>query len=138
MDAELDYMLVNSFPNLYRNRYASPQITSMCWGFPGNGWLQIIWNLSEKLEKIILSFPESERMKYCASQVKEKFGTLNFSCEAYTDEMREAIEEARRLSRSTCENCGAPGQLSTVGWHRVLCSNCFYENDKKLKERCET
>jgi hypothetical protein len=54
MNEELDKKLVENFPLLYRDRYASMQSTCMCWGFAcSDGWFDIIWDLSSKLEPII-------------------------------------------------------------------------------------
>src|ERR1700678_3712630 len=95
MDKELDDLLVRKFPLLYKDRYKSMQETCMCWGFDtGNGWFLIIYNLSQKLEKIILAMPENERDHYRASQIKSKFGSLRAYLSASTDEMQDLIDEA--------------------------------------------
>ena len=63
--------LLETFPDLYRQYYLSPQETCMCWGFEcGDGWFEIIKKLSEDITKID---PKVE-----ASQVKEKYGSLRF------------------------------------------------------------
>ena len=56
MNKENDEKLVKAFPLLYGDRYGSEQSTLMCWGFPGDGWFDIIWDLSSKLEPIIRKF----------------------------------------------------------------------------------
>jgi len=56
MKEELDKKLVKAFPLLYGDRHASMQSTAMCWGFPGDGWFDIIWDLSSKLEPLIQKF----------------------------------------------------------------------------------
>lgn len=56
MKQALDKKLVKSFPLLYRGRDAPMQSTAMCWGFPGDGWFDIIWDLSSKLEPLIQKF----------------------------------------------------------------------------------
>jgi len=54
VNEELDKKLVESFPLLYSDRQASMQSTCMCWGFTcSDGWFDIIWDLSSKLEPII-------------------------------------------------------------------------------------
>lgn len=121
MDKELDDRLVAEFPNLYRNRYASPQVTCMCWGFPNNGWFELIYDLSAKLEELILQIPEEQRHLCCASQCKEKFGTLRFYMDGATAEMRALIRKAETASASICEECGENGVMRTGGWLRVLC-----------------
>ena len=56
MKQELDNKLVKAFPLLYGDRNAPMQSTAMCWGFPGDGWFDIIWDLSLKLEPLIQKF----------------------------------------------------------------------------------
>jgi len=54
MRAELDIKLCKDFPLLYRQREMSMQQTCMCWGFThGDGWYDIIHELSTKLETLI-------------------------------------------------------------------------------------
>ena len=78
-------LLWETFPNLYRGRNLSLVQSLIPFGFEcGDGWFSIIWDLSEKLEKLILDLPENEREHYCASQVKEKFGCYDKQTEALT------------------------------------------------------
>ena len=57
MNEENNEKLVRTFPLLYSDRYAYKQSTAMCWGFScGDGWFDIIWNISLKLEPIIQKF----------------------------------------------------------------------------------
>lgn len=122
MSPELDRKLFETFPNLYRQRYLSMQETRMCWGFEhGNGWFEIVWDLSNKLEAMILALPEEARGPYSASQVKEKFGTLRFYMSSETDEMSDAIREAEEQSAVTCETCGNPGTSGGSEWLRTAC-----------------
>ena len=122
MDQELDDRLVGEFPNLYRDRHASMQVTCMCWGFDvGDGWFDMIYDLSVKIEKLILELPEEARPECKASQVKEKFGGLRFYMDGATDEMRTLIRDAESLSYHICETCGKSGGLRKGGWLKVLC-----------------
>ena len=89
------------------------------------------------------------RVQY--TQIKEKFGTLRVYTQidpVYTPEeaakfRKKDIEEhyrrfrgyvdgavsfAENLSAATCEKCGEPGKLSTVGWWKTTCEVC---NTKK-------
>ena len=56
MNEEDDKKLVRAFPLLYGDHDGSMLSTLMCWGFPGSGWFNIIWDLSSKLEPIIQKF----------------------------------------------------------------------------------
>ena len=66
MKEELDKKLVKAFPLLYDDRDASMQSTAMCWGFPGDGWFDIIWDLSSKLEPLIQKFIDENPNLSCA------------------------------------------------------------------------
>jgi len=123
MRKDLDEQLCREFPNLYRNRNGSMRETCMCWGFDvGEGWFQLIYDLSKKLEAEILKQPEEERQYYCASQVKEKYAGLRFYMEGSTNEMEELIQKAEEKSGKTCEICGAPGEVRVHhGWYYTSC-----------------
>jgi hypothetical protein len=56
-----------------------------------------------------------------ASQVKEKFGGLRFYVQGATDKHWAYISFAESMSYRTCEECGAPGETYTDGWHVTLC-----------------
>ena len=60
----------------------------------------------------------------CASQVKEKYGTLRFYMTCETQEMSDLISVACKKSAVTCENCGKPGKRNKTGWISTLCDSC--------------
>lgn len=125
MKKELDEALVRDFPNLYRDRYGNKLDTCMCWGFPGDGWEPLIRRLSEQLEKLISDLPPEERKFCCASQCKEKFGTLRFYMTSSTKEMEALIEAAEAESEITCEKCGALGEVKVEeDKGRAVCDAC--------------
>ncbi len=135
MKRELDEKLVKEFPLLYADRNASIRETAMCWGFEcGDGWFDIIWDLSSKIEPLIQAYIDDNDNALCksshprASQVKEKFGGLRFYMTDCTDEMRSLIDHTEDLSYSTCETCGQPGTVRRTGWISILCDAC---NEKK-------
>ena len=135
MDKELDKRLVEEFPNLYKNRNASPQTTCMCWGFTcGDGWFELIYDLSSKLEDLILQLPESEKQECAAAQCKEKFGGLRFYIDGATEEMHDLISEAEDLSFHICEFCGAKGKRENLkGWITTVCEEHAKDPSKKIK-----
>jgi len=125
MREDLDKKLCKEFPNLYGDRNTSMTDTCMCWGFQcGDGWFQLIYDLSVKLEALILDCPEEEREQYRAAQVKEKWGTLSFYMTSGTGEMWKVIEEAEKNSQFVCELCGEPGELRGGSWILCLCDKC--------------
>ncbi len=126
MKNELDERLCAEFPLLYRDRQASMQETCMCWGFPGDGWFGIIYDLSSKLEPLIEAQAKHGGQAR-ASQVKEKFGGLRFYMDYATKEMLDLCTETENLSYKTCETCGKPGKPGGGGWIKVLCDVCRQE-----------
>lgn len=119
MDQEHTKYLVETFPKLYSKYDSDPKQTAMCWGFEcGDGWFQLIKELSEKLEPLDV----------VAQQVKEKFGGLRFYVEYGTDEVFDIIEEFEDRSFHVCEACGQPGVLRTDRhWYATLCDECDTE-----------
>lgn len=123
MRQDYDEMLVRRYPNLYRDRYAGMQQTCMCWGFDcGDGWFHVIDEASKKLEAEILKLPKEDRQYCCASQVKEKYGTLRLYMTGSTSRMERIISKASRKSAKTCETCGSRGTLRiNGGWYFTAC-----------------
>ncbi len=241
MDKDLDNKLCQDFPLLYRDRHASMHNTCMCWGFPGTGWYQLLYDLSSKLEPLIQNivndlelkgdpecvcgqvrslhennkgrclkiFQQPYKLDYitepirkwghfcipstiydskkikdriyvgyrrlksylsnkinnkinkilwflcdhnilykmndswckeykmrhpCASQTKEKYGTLRFYMTSETEEMSKYISEAENLSAKTCEDCGAPGKYRNGGWVATLCDEHAEKHGYSLEE----
>ena len=129
MKQELDEQLCREFPNLYRNRHGLRRETCMRFGFScGDGWFDIIYELSKKLEALILEMPEEERESCCAAQVKEKFGGLRFYMDGSTDEIWKLAGEAESKSYEICEDCGSEEGVENLGhggnWLRSLCRVC--------------
>lgn len=128
MKKELQEKLFNDFPLLYQDKDLPMTQTCMCWGIDtGNGWFNILYELSEKLYPLILQWKEEnpdDPDHPRASQVKEKFGTLRFYMTHSTDEMEDLIDEAERKTAITCETCGAPGETTNNGWVFTLCEGC--------------
>lgn len=126
MKAELDDLLCQRFPNLYRDRRGNPRETLMCFGFScGDGWFNIVYMLSSALENLSTSFPELGDLR--AMQVKEKFGGLRFylngvpTAPALRKIVDGVVRSAEYLSISTCEVCGQPGAKRDGGWVETLC-----------------
>jgi len=57
----------------------------------------------------------------CASQVKEKYGTLSFYMTEGTDQIFDLIHEAEEKSAKICEVCGESGKRRGGGWISTLC-----------------
>lgn len=123
---EFDLKLVETFPHLYKDMHGDPRATCMAFGADvDGGWRDIIWELSEKLENIILSKPEQDRSAYHMTQLKEKFGGLRIYLSWDDDETDAILLEAENKSFITCEYCGKPGTLQQTGWWKVWCDPCL-------------
>lgn len=221
MKNELEENLYKNFPLLYSEHKLPMSHTCMCWGFScGDGWYDLIYNLSSKLEPLIKKqmndvkfedktcfcgcnlsqhtksakglecrsifklpyhpfnriwhiIPKSkslaiyksiiQRIKiwinsFCyfispiiyknvpcrckgyeeyhatASQVKEKYGTLHFYTNGFTDKMNELVNKAEVKSQKICEICGKPGKLRGGGWIQVLCKKCNEKNNEEKND----
>jgi len=138
MKKELQNKLCERF-NFYRPELPMTE-SLMCFGFEHNdGWFNIIWELSEKIENILNKYyPDNKKALdllvdypvFNVTQVKEKFGTLRFYYDIRSDiseidnEISEAIKEAELKSSITCEVCGKPGTQTNNGWIKILCKDC--------------
>lgn len=96
-----------------------------------NGWIDLIDELSGKLEEINNKYPNFEDRVY-AVQVKQKFGGLRFYCYS-TENIRKEdcelkdtlIEQAEKASYTVCEMCSnSATQTKSGGWIMTLCDKC--------------
>lgn len=123
MKRELDEKLFNDFPLLYDKR-ADVRSSCMAFGFEcGDGWYQLIRELSEKLYPLVTSYQCIEgEVAPRVVQVKEKYGTLRFYMDCSTEEMDDIIHEYEDRSCEICETCGKPGELDqNTCWLSTVC-----------------
>jgi len=138
MDKSKQSKLQLRFPMLYRDIGKSG--TCMYYGLSvGDGWFDLLWDLSEDLEKL--------DPLLVTSQVKEKFGTMrfylvqsdlemrhesgqmfSFAPQANNEHVRVRISQAEKESASVCEKCGAAGKLRNDGYVHVSCDVCEKPN----------
>lgn len=122
-------------PIIYRGRRDGLQQNLMAFGFCcGNGWFDLINELSQQIEAIANQQKKdggADDDLPCVVQVKEKFGGLRFYMRNQNDEISTLIEQAEAKSHRVCERCGQPGATySDDGWYRTECESCR----SKLKE----
>lgn len=132
MNSDLDRKLCEAFPLLYADRYSNPTTSCMCFGFEcGDGWFNLIWYLSSKIEPILVANITQE-LEYPlrAAQVKQKFGGLRFYMTYSTPEITALIDKAASYSYEICEQCGDKGILRQGSYWETLCNDC---NGKKTK-----
>lgn len=90
-----------------------------------DGWFDLIYNLSCKLEALIEKEPKELQNKFAVSQIKQKLGSLCFYLDSWTDEMGYYIKEAEFKSSSLCEKCGKKGERKEFNkWYLTLCNDC--------------
>lgn len=115
--------LVHEFPNLYWHHPALSRRDIITVFQINDGWYELIYDLSKKLEEIIVE----QNLSVYPFQIKEKFGGFRFYLDGQvTKEMNELIREAEKDSFSICEDCGRPGFRVAVNdsWLMTLCPYC--------------
>jgi len=121
MSPDLTNKIMTQFPILYRLKDAPLTEALMAFGFEcDDGWKDIIWGLSRKIEKWNKSHPDQPVE---AVQVKEKYGGLRFYVTHEPDEIAVFIDLAEKASYKVCEVTGEPGRLCRRGgWYKTLCA----------------
>jgi len=112
--------LLKDFPYQfsYYHDHTKPMMP-MVFGFEcGDGWYEIIYNLTKKLSEVS---PTTKVM-----QVKEKFAGLRYYVDSCNEEGFELINQAEKLSYKTCENCGSMEDVKIRGkyWAQTRCEKC--------------
>ena len=125
MKQENQNFLINTYP--FFKREPTGRSSFDLFGFEcGDGWFQLIKNLSEELNKLGVTFK--------VAQVKEKFGTLRFYVSITDDnasdeqhnKIIDLINSAEARSASICEDCGKYGEIRTRNFRiSTLCDECF-------------
>lgn len=109
MRKELDNLLCQRYPNIFRDRHLSSQETRMCDGFCcGEGWFDLIDDLCADITARVSA---GEMPPVVAAQVRSKTGYLRFYFKnrAANPQARALVEETQFRSESTCEECGGFG-----------------------------
>lgn len=108
--------LKQDFPLLYAH---------LSWIECGDGWFDLIYDLSGQLELLIQKYREeidcAEDYYPFAEQVKEKYGELRFYMSTESDKMSRLIETATKRSMEICEVCGKTGKFIVEGWMMTRC-----------------
>ncbi|NBP01225.1 MAG: hypothetical protein EBU90_14010 [Proteobacteria bacterium] len=147
MRQELDKILCEKYPKIFKDRYGDKMSTAMCWGFShGDGWFDLLdnlcWVIQERIDNrktqiewCITNGKErpEEIPQVVAVQVKEKYGTLRFYYDGGDDYIAGAVDLAETMSSCTCEECGAPGHKRGGGWIRTLCDNHYEQKESTVE-----
>jgi hypothetical protein len=124
---DLDRLPCARYPQIFARRNLPMDKSCMFWGFPGNGWFDLIDTLAERLQFWTDRSPAPQAI---AEQVKEKVGTLEVYVDAanrddhITGEQKGMIRMASAMSAKLCEVCGRPGWLidDDETWYRARCA----------------
>jgi len=91
-----------------------------------DGWTNILLRLASRVNGYQQTGRLAEPVQ--AVQVKEKFGHLRVYVTPSSDLVESAIANAHDESRSTCEFCGAAGELRRIGgWLTTRCEPHYEE-----------
>lgn len=126
MRQELDRLLCERYPEIFKNRYADMQVTAMCWGFDcEDGWFQVLDSLCHRIQNHLdwVNRDEEKVPQVVVDQVKEKFGSLRFYYTGGDDIIRGMVCMAESWAANTCEVCGNTGTMRDGGWIRTLCDD---------------
>ena len=126
MNYELTEKLWKKYPKIFAGKNKSIQESLIPFGFDcENGWYWLIDQLCDCIQSYIdankhLKIPQVE-----ATQVKEKFGTLNFYKFGGDETINGMIWLAENQSASICEICGSTDNVTqSKGWIYTRCSKC--------------
>lgn len=131
MKAELEKKLSDKYPKIFADKSKTPQESLMCFGCScGDGWYELIEALCHALQEMT-DEDQEKNPQVVAFQIKEKFGTLRFYCNAVSDHQHGIINFVQSMSGKICEVCGITScgttnnvELRRGGWVRTLCDAC--------------
>jgi hypothetical protein len=109
MKQDFKEVIFLSYPLLY-SQEVLPEISC------GDGWFNIIMEMSEKAEKIVKKVEQENPggSLPIIHQVKEKFGRLRVNLSYPNGKLQKVFQEAYVKSISVCEVCGGPGKLKNI------------------------
>ena len=91
----------------------------------GDGWYSLIDELCFNIDRVLTGNP---KLRFCVTQIKEKFGGLRFYYYGGDDEITKLVSNAEDKSFKICEDCGKKGKKVEVrGWLRTQCKKCADE-----------
>ena len=133
MNIKLDNYLVEKYPKIFINRYEEK--TSMC-GFEHNdGWFWLIDQLCSSIQSYIdinNEYNANKISQVIATQIKEKFGGLDFSFSGGDDIIIGMTAMIQNMSYHVCEFCGTTENIGTTkGWIHTICKECHNNADRR-------
>ena len=139
MNQKLDNYLVQKYPKIFIDRYENMTKTAMCWGFEhGDGWFWLLDQLCGSIQNYIDSnnkyrSEDKQISQVVATQVKEKFGTLNFYYSGGDEYIDGMVYLAESMSYKICETCGSTENVNQTkgGWIITICEKCQQNENNK-------
>ena len=124
MSPEHTKELIGIYPELFSDLH--PREPFYLFGFEcGDGWFDLLKDCIEKIKEIC----ERDHVETKIAQIKEKYGTLRFYLDHYTNDIGTVVDEAEEKSKITCEECGKEGSLKQIrGWYSTKCNECNKAN----------
>ena len=120
---EFELKIKQKYPILYKNLHnkttsSSGYILPIVFGVDcGEGWYDLIEYASAKLEGLHQGIE--------MVQIKEKFAQLRIYVNNHTDEVEKILGFVENESSTTCEMCGAKGEIFVdQGWWKTRCDKC--------------
>jgi hypothetical protein len=136
MKRELQHALVKKYHVFFDwlREDKSKLIQPMQFGIScGDGWYWILDNLMNSIYRYqkFNNHKEGNKEFIRVTQIKEKFGGLEFYFTGGDDIIRGMVWLARNLSYNTCERCGTTENVGRTkqGWIYVRCFDC-HKNDR--------
>jgi hypothetical protein len=121
--------LFEKYPKLYAQKDLPRTESLMCYGFPGDGWFELIDELSFDIQNLC----DQKGFQVEAVQVKSKWGGLRFYITS-TDEcdvdnsdyeiLRKLISAAESKSFNVCQRCSNEIKESDRSLQNNFCSGC--------------
>ncbi|MBF5007277.1 hypothetical protein [Diaphorobacter caeni] len=118
MTSELEQQLRSQYPKIFADWDKPLSESAMSFGLQcGDGWYGLIDQLCLELQH---ATDHDGEPQFVASQVKQKWGSLQFHAANEPSEVQSAIiQHAQTRSAAICEICGGPGQTLTINPRKV-------------------
>jgi hypothetical protein len=107
MRVELDALLCQRYPEIFKDRWKDADESCMSRGFAcGDGWFDLIDRLCDRLQR---AADQGLMEQPVATQVKEKIGELRFRFRPRSDYGNSIVNDAINKSVNICIFCGDKG-----------------------------
>ena len=118
--------LVKKYPDVFKQLDSSLPMPYYLFGFEiGDGWFEILEVLAARIDYELQRDSGLNDIFYI-TQIKVKYGTLNFNVMGATQPILDAIDEAEVACCTTCELCGKDGERrEDSGFLVVMCDKCW-------------